>query len=161
MLAAPMPIISWSPRTRSPLRAANDDAVDIVSARATTAMATAPRKSSGTSDHGTVGTVKGGKPWGSTPMVFTPSPWRSRTLTARAVTTTTTSTAGSRGSSRWSRTIPISEPMPSAAAVAFASPSASPVRKALVSSMRPSASTENPRSLGSWPTTMVSASPFM
>ena len=40
MFAAPMPIISWSPCTRSPRRAANDDAVDIVSARATTAMAT-------------------------------------------------------------------------------------------------------------------------
>ena len=44
----------------------------MVSARATTAMATAPRNSSGMSDHGTVGTVNGGKPWGSTPMVFTP-----------------------------------------------------------------------------------------
>ncbi len=49
MFAAPMPIISWSPRTRSPRRAANDDAVDIVSASATTAMATAPRNSSGMS----------------------------------------------------------------------------------------------------------------
>ena len=47
MLAAPMPIISWSPWTRSPRRAANDDAVDIVSASATTAMATAPRNSGG------------------------------------------------------------------------------------------------------------------
>ena len=72
MLAAPMPIISWSPRTRSPRRAANDEAVDIVSARATTAMATAPRNSSGRSPHGTVGTVSGGNPWGSTPMVLTP-----------------------------------------------------------------------------------------
>ena len=46
MLAAPMPIISWFPRTRSPCRAANDDAVDIVSARAMSAMATAhPRAS--------------------------------------------------------------------------------------------------------------------
>ena len=49
MLAAPMPIISWLPRTRSPRRAANDDAVDIVSARATTAMASAPRNSGGRS----------------------------------------------------------------------------------------------------------------
>ena len=49
MLAAPMPIISWLPRTCSPRRAANDEAVDIVSASATTAMASAPRKSGGTS----------------------------------------------------------------------------------------------------------------
>ena len=113
------------------------------------------------SDQGTVGTVNGGKPWGSTPMVFTPWSWRSSRLTARAVTTTTTSTDGIRGISRCSRRIPISEPTPSTAAVEFASPSASPERKALASSMRPSASTEKPRSLGSWPTTMVIASPFM
>ena len=42
MFAAPIPTISWLPRTRSPRRAANDDAVDIVSARATTAIASAP-----------------------------------------------------------------------------------------------------------------------
>ena len=72
MFAAPMPIISWSPRTRSPRRAAKEDDVDIVSARATTAMATAPRNSSGRSPHGTDGTVSGGKPCGSTPMVLTP-----------------------------------------------------------------------------------------
>ena len=47
MLAAPMPTISWSPCTRSPRRAANAEAVDIVSARATTAMATAPRNELG------------------------------------------------------------------------------------------------------------------
>ena len=47
MLAAPMPIISWSPRTRSPRRAANDEAVDIVSASATTAIATAPEEELG------------------------------------------------------------------------------------------------------------------
>ena len=44
MLAAPMPIISWLPRTRSPRRAAKADAVDIVSASATTAMANAPEE---------------------------------------------------------------------------------------------------------------------
>ena len=50
MLAAPMPTISWSPCTRSPRRAAKAEAVDIVSASATTAMATAPRNSVETSD---------------------------------------------------------------------------------------------------------------
>ena len=50
MLAAPIPIISWLPRTRSPRRAANDDAVDIVSARAMSAMETAPTSSIETSE---------------------------------------------------------------------------------------------------------------
>ena len=40
-------------------------------------------------------------------------------------------------------------------------PCASPDTKACASAMRPSASTENPNSLGSWPTMIVSASPFM
>ena len=62
MLAAPIPIISWFPCTRSRRRAANADAVDMVSARATTAMATAPRSSGGRSVQVTVGTVSGGKP---------------------------------------------------------------------------------------------------
>ena len=161
MLAAPMPIISWSPRTRSPRRAANDDAVDIVSARATTAMATAPRNSSGTSAQGTVGTVSGGKPWGSTPMVFTPSSCRSNRLTAREASTTTTSTAGIFGMSRCISRMPTSETTPIAAAVPLKSWSAMPATKARVSAIRPSASTENPNSLGSWPTTMVRARPFM
>ena len=56
MLAAPMPIISWLPRTCSPRRAANADAVDMVSASATTAMASAPTNSGGTSLQPTVGT---------------------------------------------------------------------------------------------------------
>ena len=56
MLAAPMPIISWLPRTCSPRRAANADAVDMVSASATTAIASAPTNSGGTSLQPTVGT---------------------------------------------------------------------------------------------------------
>jgi hypothetical protein len=159
MFAAPIPIISWSPRTRSPRRAAKEDAVDIVSASATTAIATAPSSSAGMSPHGTVGTVKGGNPWGSTPTVDTPSAWRSRRLTASAATTTTRRTDGIFGRRRCSRRIPTSEATPSTAAVVLAS--SSPVRNAVASSMSPSASTEKPNSLGSWPMTMVSASPFM
>ncbi len=161
MLAAPMPIISWSPRTRSPRLAANDEAVDIVSARATTAIATAPRSSSGRSPNATVGTVSGGKPWGSTPMVLTPSSCRSNRFTASAASTTTTRTAGILGISRCMRRMPSSETTPISAAVLLTSWSASPVRKARVSAISPSASTEKPKSLGSWPTTMVRASPFM
>ena len=112
MFAAPMPIISWSPCTRSPRRAAKDEAVDIVSARATTEMATAPRNSMTRSPHGTRGMVNGGKPCGSTPIVSTPSASRSSRLTDRAATATTTSTAGIFGTSRWSSRMPTSEPTP-------------------------------------------------
>ena len=58
---------------------------------------------------GTVGTVNGGKPCGSTPIVLTPSSCRSSRLTASAARTTTTSTAGTFGSSRCSSRMPTSE----------------------------------------------------
>ena len=105
--------------------------------------------------------MKGGKPCGSTPIVSTPWSCRSNALTATAASTTTTSTLGSFGSSRFSSRMPTSEATPIAAAVALASPCANPDTKARASAMSPSASTEKPRSLGSWPTTIVSASPFM
>ena len=47
------------------------------------------------------------------------------------------------------------------AAVRLASPREQPDTKAFASATSPSASTEKPKSLGSWPTMMVSASPFM
>ena len=43
-LAAPIPIISPRPLTSSSLRAANDDAVEIVSVSETTAMPSAPAR---------------------------------------------------------------------------------------------------------------------
>ena len=57
--------------------------------------------------------------------------------------------------------MPTSEATPTAAAVPLNSWSDRPVKNACASAIRPSASTEKPNSLGSWPTTMVSASPFM
>jgi hypothetical protein len=50
---------------------------------------------------------------------------------------------------------------PMSSAARFVSPSARPATKARVSGMRPSASMENPNSLGSWLTRTVSAIPFM
>ena len=94
MFAAPIPIISWLPRTCSSCFDANADAVDMVSASATTAIASAPTNSGGTSDHATVGMVNGGKPRGSTPMTSTPCDFRSKTLTAIDASTTATSTEG-------------------------------------------------------------------
>ena len=46
MFAAPTPTISRSPSTSEPLRAANTDAVEIVSVKDTTAIPTAPAVSS-------------------------------------------------------------------------------------------------------------------
>ena len=62
-LAAPIPIISPLPSTSWPVRAANADAVEIVSVSATSAIPSAPATSSGRSDTG-FGTVSGGKPLG-------------------------------------------------------------------------------------------------
>ena len=162
MLAAPMPTISWLPWTRSPRRAANADAVDIVSASATTAIATAPRNSSETSDQWTVGMVNGGKPWGSTPIVLdvvvleVPGVDHDRGEDdddehRGDLRQQPRAGAGCRPATRcrspqpwrWRRLRP------------------GPDRNALASSIRPSASTENPISLGSWPITIVSARPFM
>ena len=54
-LAAPMPIISLLPSTSSPVRAANADAVEIVSVSETSAMPSAPPISSARSDRSTSG----------------------------------------------------------------------------------------------------------
>ena len=62
--AAPMPIISWLPWTSWPVRAANADAVEIVSASETSAMPSAPANSSPRSASLTSGMVSGGKPFG-------------------------------------------------------------------------------------------------
>ena len=66
-LAAPMPTISWFARTSWPVRPANADEVEIVSASETTAMPIAPATSSGRSASSTRGIVNGGRPLGSTP----------------------------------------------------------------------------------------------
>jgi len=50
--AAPIPIISWLPRTSCPVRAANADAVEMVSARDTSVIPNAAPTSTPTSDHG-------------------------------------------------------------------------------------------------------------
>ena len=72
MFAAPIPIISLLPSTWSPLRAANADAVEMVSVNETSAMPSAPANSSSRSLTGTMGMVNGGKPSGSGPTTFTP-----------------------------------------------------------------------------------------
>ena len=160
-LAAPMPIISWSPCTSWSVRAAKADAVEMVSASDTSAIATAPPASVARSDQSTLGTVSGGKPCGRTPIRLTPrSPSPSTALTTMA-DTTMTSTAGTFAHHRCRTRITAMPPRPTAAAAGTTSPCASPATKPVNSPMSPSASTENPNSFGSCPTMMVSASPFM
>ena len=149
MLAAPIPIISRSPSTSWPVRAANAEEVEIVSVSDTTAMPIAPATSSARSDIATLGSVNGGKPLGSGPTRETPWSARLKALAARIETTTATRTAGILGTSRWSTKMRTRPSRPTASAAATVSPSASPLKKPTASGMNPSASTEKPNSLGS------------
>jgi hypothetical protein len=161
MLAAPMPIISRSPLTSWPARAANAEEVEIVSVSETTAIPTAPATSRARSDRGRLGTVRGGNPWGRGPTRETPWSARLKALAARIETTTATSTAGSLGTSRWRPAMRTRPSRPIASAAATVSPLDSPLAKPVASGISPSASTEKPNSLGSWPIRIVRASPFM
>ena len=156
-----MPIISWLPRISWPVRAANADAVEIVSARATSAMPSAPANRGPRSDRRTSGIVSGGKPLGSTPTRLTPWSARPKTDVAAMASTTMISTAGTLGSQRCRTRITTIPVIPTAAAAATASPWARPFTNAVASLIRPSASILNPNSLGSCPIRMVSARPFM
>jgi len=82
-------------------------------------------------------------------------------LATRIETITATRTAGSLGTSRWSRMMRSRPSRPTASAAVTVSPLASPSAKPAASGMSPSALTEKPNSLGSWPTRIVRASPFM
>jgi hypothetical protein len=161
MLAAPTPIISRSPSTSDPLRAAKTDAVEIVSANDTRAIPIAPTTRSHRSSSGTIGTVNGGTPSGIGPTTVTPWDSRSKTFVAAIASSTATRTPGTRGSACWKPRIRTRPATPTARDAQIVSPSARPCTNPAASSIRPSASTEKPKSFGSWPTTMVSARPFM
>jgi hypothetical protein len=148
-----------APRTCSPRRAANADAVDMVSASATTAMANAPeqRRQVTPRDSGNRERREALRNHANrVDPVFLQVQRVDRDRGQHHHDEDTRSL----GSSRFSIRIPASEATPTTAAVAFASPCANPDTKARASAMSPSASTENPRSFGSWPTMIVSASPF-
>src|SRR5436853_218050 len=82
-----------------PVRAAKDEAVEIVSVSATSAIPSAPAISSGRSDTDSMlGTVSDGNPWGRVPTSETPWPARSSSVDAAIATRTATSTPGIRGS---------------------------------------------------------------
>ena len=160
-LAVPMPIISWLASTSWPVRSANADDVEIVSVSDTRVMPSAPATSNARSANPTSGRVSGGKPWGSSPTSATPSLPRSNTTTAAMAATTATSTPGTLGATLPSPRMMASPATPMAKASGTVSPSATPRTKPLSSSRNESASMENPKSFGSWPTRIVRASPFM
>ncbi len=154
--AVPMPIISWFGSTSSPRRAAKLVDVAIVSVSDTSVIPTAATSSGTTSwtlVHGSSGV---GSPCGRAPTVFTS---RSNTAVTIVAPTTATSTAGTFRMTRGSRRRTASVARPTTIAVRLRS--SKPSTKARSSSMKPSASVENPQSLGSWPTMIVRASPFM
>ena len=159
--AAPIPVISPLPWISCPVRAANADAVEIVSARDTRAIPAAPAARGPRSASRTRGMVSGGNPLGSTPTRLTPCSARWKTVVAAIESTTMISTAGTFGSQRCSTRISAIPAIPTAAAAATASPLASPLTKPAASPIKPLPSTLNPNSFGSWPTRMVSARPFM
>ena len=131
----------------------------MVSVNATSVMPSAPPASSPSSDQDACGTASDGNPRGSAPTSFTPCAARSNSHVA-AIATTATSTPGSFGSHRCSTRISARLTTPIATAAPTASPAATPCTNPFASPIRPSPSTENPNSFGSWLTRMVSASPF-
>ena len=159
--ATPIPVISPLPSISCPVRAANADAVEIVSASDTRAIPSAPPSSGARSAAWMSGMVSGGNPLGSTPTRLTPWLARLKTVVETIASTTMISTAGIFGSHRCSTSISTSPAIPTAAAAGTAFPWARPSANPVTSPRKPSASTLNPNSLGSCPTRMVRARPFI
>ena len=143
-----MPIISALPSISCPVRAANADAVEIVSASDTTTIPSAPPNSGHRSATWMSGMVSGGNPLGSTPTRLTPWSARLNTVVDAMASTTMISTAGTFGSQRCSTRITAIPAIPTAAAAATASPWARPLINPVSSPRKPLASTLNPNSLG-------------
>ena len=157
--AAPIPIISWFGSISSPRRAAKLVEVAIVSVSDTSTIPSAAISSGPRSLTETCGIDGVGRPCGNAPTVFTPFSPRSSSAVATVAPTTATSTAGTRVviRGRIIRTASVATPITSAVVFVWSSPDTN----AFVSSMKPSASVENPKSFGSWPTMIVIARPFM
>ena len=163
-LAAPIPIISRLPSTSSPdpagERGRGRDRVGERDQR--DAERPADQRAAGRSSC-TSGTVSGGNPSGSVPTSFDAVLRRGRRRAAAAIdTTTATSTPGHLGQQ------PLQDDDHRQAEHADGQRGGRPCRRratpstnARASSTKPLASTEKPNSLGSWPTRIVSASPFM
>jgi hypothetical protein len=130
-LAAPRATSSWFGSTRSPPRIAKVRESTLVSANETRAIPMAPA-------------TRTPRSWAGTPGSWT-----------------ATSTPGTLGRHRLQARITARQATPMISAVRLVSPSATPPTKARASGITPSASTEKPKSLGSWLSSTVSAMPFM
>ena len=161
MLADPSASSSWFWSIRWPLRPAKVRDRTLVSAIEITAIATPPASIAWTSASDTRGTWKLGSPGGNGPTTGTPA------LAARpsaAVSAVAPRAAmripGTCGRQRRQARMTAIDPRPSASAVGFVRPSVTPLPKAIASAGTPSPSALKPKSLGSCPTKIVSASPF-
>ena len=145
--AAPTPIISWFGSSSSPRRAANADAVAIVSVSDTSTMPTAASINGPTSLNDVHGSDGRGSPAGSEPTVTTPCASRFQTAETIVAPTTATSTAGiffvTRGSTR--RTTRQVTPTTSAAVTRWSRCA----KNSRTSAPNVSASVEKPNSFGS------------
>ena len=161
-LAAPIPIISWLPSTSCPVRAANADDVEMVSASETSAMPSAPAASGREVGPARPGEGDGGKPCGSSPTSETP--WAARSKTVGG---------GDREHDQDEDRRHLGQPR--AGAPGRATSPRCPDRAAAGDRLavghaadegprfgeQAVASTLKPKSFGSWPTTIVTARPFM
>ena len=145
--AAPMPIISWFGSSSSPRRAAKADAVAMVSVSETRTMPTAAMSNGPTSSTDVHGNDGLGTPLGSDPTVETP--WSARPNAAETIVApaTATSTAGIRRVTRGRRSSTTSAPAPTASAAPSVRSRCS--TNSRISSPKPSASVEKPKSFGS------------
>ena len=158
-LEAPTAIISRFASTSSPRRAAKLEDVAMVSVSETSTMPTAAAASVARSLALVQGNEGVGSPDGSVPTVFTPSAARSKAAETTVAATTATSTAGIFFEMRGSPSSSASVPRPTRSVVVFVWSRFE--KKAPTLSTKLSASVEKPKSLGSWPTMIVMASPFM
>ena len=107
------------------------------------------------------GMAKAGNPCGSWPRTATPArAERSSAATAKVAPTTAMRMPGTR-LMRLSARMTASVPAPTASAIQLVLPAATAWRNPHARCGRPSPGTEKPKSLGSCPTSTVSAMPFM
>ena len=160
MFAAPMPTISWSGSTSSPRRAAKLVAVAIVSVSETSVMPNAAiEQRHDVARLRSTGCSASGRPAAARRPCRRPRPPGRAAADSAVAPTTATRMAGIRVVTRGrsSRTASTDRPTSSVVVFVWSRPSTN----ALTSSRKPSASVENPKSFGSWPTMIVIARPFM
>ncbi len=158
-LAAPRARSSWLASTVSSRWEARDCDSTVVSATATRAMPSAPLNRAPRVAGSTAGKAKVGRPWGSTPVTFTPWASRSKAATAAMPTRTATMTPGTAGQRRRRTRLTTMPVTPTARAARLTCPPVTPRTTSRISASSPRPSTEKPHSRGSWPTRMVTAMP--